>query len=64
MNVTAIKILTHQRSRTLTNGERYILKSFILMYRTEDTVWHEYPGAFSDREQAVRLGREMKKTGI
>ena len=64
MNVTGTKIRTHQHSRILTSGERYTLKSFILMYQTEDTVWHEYPGAFSSREQAARLGREMKKAGI
>lgn len=57
---STFKVRTVTRSRTLTNGTKHVRKYFVLMYQEPDAgAWREFPGAFTDRAQATRQGRDL-----
>lgn len=59
LSVTEFKIHTRQRTRTLTSGVKQVRKKYILAYRVSGQGWYEYPSPFTERAQAVNLGRAM-----
>lgn len=59
MAPSEFKVRTEQKTRTLTSGVKLVNKKYILMYRIYGWGWHEYPSPFTERAQAVNLGRAM-----